>query len=418
MREMIKKLGKTGFFEIIGSGVLNKIVTFLGNVILVHILTKSEYGVFTYVWNIYNMLLLANGLGVEAGALQLGSEYNHDMKTCCSIFGFAVRVGLLCDLFLAIILWLLGFLVPLKMQGANELMKLLCLLPAVQFLYSLSSVFLRTKKRNSEYARLTTLNTVLVSFFSIVGALLLKEKGLILGYYVAYFASVLFAFRHYGVELVQRKVNLPFPVKKDFLGISLTSMANNGLSQLMYLLDVFVLGIVAADEEILASYKVATTIPTALTFIPIMFVTYLYPYFAEHREDKKWCLEHYKKLLPIMGGINAMISGILYVLAPFLFRYLFGREYIDAIPIFRLLLLNYFISGTFRVISGNLLVTQRKLKFNLFVAIVSSSVNIIADYFLIGMWGSVGAAYATILVVLVSSILSTAYLLYILIWEK
>ena len=74
--------------------------------------------------------------------------------------------------------------------------------------------------------------------------------------------------------------------------------------------------------------------------------------------------------------------------------------------------MNYFISGTFRILSGNLLVTQRKLKFNLFVAIISSTTNIIADYLFIYCWGAIGAAYATVLVVIVSSILSTTYLVY------
>ena len=61
--------------------------------------------------------------------------------------------------------------------------------------------------------------------------------------------------------------------------------------------------------------------------------------------------------------------------------------------------------------SGNLLVTQRKLKFNLFVAIVSSLTNVIANFFFIQWWGAIGAAIATVLVVLVSSVLSTTYLI-------
>ena len=84
----------------------------------------------------------------------------------------------------------------------------------------------------------------------------------------------------------------------------------------------------------------------------------------------------------------------------------------DAVPVFRLLSVNYFFSGTFRILSGNLLVTQRKLKFNLLVAIISSSANIAADFFFIQWWGSIGAALATVLVVLVSSVFSTTYLIY------
>ena len=57
------------------------------------------------------------------------------------------------------------------------------------------------------------------------------------------------------------------------------------------------------------------------------------------------------------------------------------------------------------------MVTQRKLRFNLFVAVISSAVNIVADYYFIQWWGSMGAAYATVLVIMITSIMSTAYLI-------
>lgn len=60
------------------------------------------------------------------------------------------------------------------------------------------------------------------------------------------------------------------------------------------------------------------------------------------------------------------------------------------------------------------MVTQRKLKFNLLVACISGIVNVIADVVLIYFYGSIGAAVATVVVTLVSSILSTTYLIYTL----
>ena len=90
--------------------------------------------------------------------------------------------------------------------------------------------------------------------------------------------------------------------KKPLLKISIISMTNNSLSHLLYLLDVFVLGIVDPQETILASYKAATIIPTALTFIPSALMTYVYPYFAQHRLDKKWCRKYYKITVLCFGG--------------------------------------------------------------------------------------------------------------------
>lgn len=414
LKKILLKLKTTGFFDIIGCSVINKIVLFIANVALVKVLTKSEYGIFTYAWNIYTIILLANGLGMESAALQLGSEMINNANQNNAVFNYTTRVGILFDFLLSFSILVIGLLVPLKIAEARPLLILTCGLPMIQFLYSMSLTYLRTQRKNAEYARATTINTILLAICSVFGAYLYRDIGLIVGYYVAYSMSAFISKYLYKIKLISRSQNITALEKKDLFSIALTSMANNSLSQLLYLLDVFILGVVVLNEEVLASYKVATAIPTALTFIPLAFATYLYPYFAEHREDRTWCWTIYKKILPVFGGMNAILAGGLFIISPYIIPFMFGKQYADAIPIFRLLMLNYFISSTFRILSGNLLVTQRKLKFNLFNAILTSSINIIADYYFIGMWGSLGAAYATMLVVAVSSVLSTTYLIYVL----
>ena len=115
-----------------------------------------------------------------------------------------------------------------------------------------------------------------------------------------------------------------------------------------------------------------------------------------------------------MGAINAFITVVLVIFGELVIKIFFGAQYLDTLPIFRLLVINYFFSGTFRVLAGNLLITQRKLKFNLYVGILTGSLNIVADIVFISWWGVMGAAYATILVVLISGALNTGYLFYTL----
>lgn len=410
--KLINKLRITGFFHIFGSSVINKIVSFLSSIVLVRILSKGEYGIFTYGWNIYCIILLVSGLGMDSGVLQLCSENSQNEKLSKSICGYAVKLGLTVNFLLAIAIFCISIFAPLTIGGADTLLRMLCLLPLIQLLYNLSVSYLRAQKRNQDYSRLSVLNTVMIFVFSVCGALLFHEKGLVLGYYLSYILSVIYVIFVLRINLFQKVDKPDHKTVVDIRNISIVSMCNNGLSQLMYLLDVFVLGIVAAEENILASYKVATVIPSALTFIPLSLVIYLYPYFAQHRNDRKWCIKNYRLMLSSLAVLNAFVSIILFSFAPLIIRILFGENYMDAVPVFRILSVNYFISGTFRVLSGNLLVTQRKLKFNLIVAIISGTVNAIADYIFIKKWGSLGAAYASVLVVLISSIISTTYLIY------
>lgn len=406
------KLLRTGFFHIFGSNVINKIIAFLSSIILVRLLTKAEYGIFTYSWNIYSILILANGCGMESAILQICSEKTGDKEYCKKATSYGTKIGLGFNCILCIGLAIIGFFIPLAYDGANILIKLLCFLPPCQLLYNLTCIVLRYQRKNSEYSKLTIINTSLLLVGSVLGALLFREKGLIMGYYVAYISSAIVGNRVYGVHLGLNCNSMIKQVKKDLISIGLVSMVNSGISELLYLLDVFILGIVTSDETVLASYKVATVIPTALAFIPLSLMTYMYPYFAEHKDDRRWCLNNYKKIVFGFGGFNLFVSAVLFFGANIFVTILFGNQYIDAVPVFRLLAINYFISGTFRIISGNLLVTQRKLKFNTIVAILSGIVNVVADYFFIQLWGSIGAALATVLVVAFSSIMNTIYLIY------
>lgn len=415
MGELINKgrtLLKTGFFHIFGSSVINKIIGFLSSVVLVRILSKVEYGVFTYAWNIYSIILLFNGMGIESGVLQMSSEHSGDEQYGSRVSNYGVRFGVKFDILLVGAILLVGLFAPLKIEASRNIMVMLCFLPMVQLLYLMTTSFLRAQKRNQEYARLTIINTALVFVISAGCAFLFREKGLVIGYYVAYLASFGIGIIWYKVRIINHDGPIEEDDKKSLLKISAITMCNNGLSQMMYLLDVFVLGIVDPQETILASYKVATMIPSALAFIPLSLIIYLYPYFAEHRGDGKWCLQKYKQILIGMGGLNLFISATMFIGAPLIVKLLFGVEYLDCVPIFRLLSVNYFFSGTFRILSGNLLVTQRKLKFNLIVAVIACSVNIIADYFFIQWWGAIGAAIATCSVVLLTSIMNTVYLVY------
>ncbi len=412
MREIIRKLFKAGFFHIFGSSVINKVLVFLSATVLVRILAKQEYGIFSYAWNIFSFALLFSGFGIEAGALQILSECKNEKERFENVFSFSLRFGCLFNIILAFIIVGIGYFVQLPIVESGSLLILLCLLPEIIIVYNLQTVYLRTIAENRSYSLISFVNTLSVSILTILGAFILESKGLIAGRYIGYILSVLFGFLFIKIPFSTEKCHILPSDKRDLFKISSIGLVNNGLSQLMYLLDVFVIGLIMISETEVASYKVATQIPNALTFIPAAVVTFIYPYFAEHRKEKNLCLHRYKQVLLAMGGFNLAISGVLFAFAPLIINLIFGEQYCDAITSFRILCISYFFSGTFRTISGNLLATQRKYYFQLFVAITSGLTNVIADYVLVKKYGIAGAAIATLSVTLLTALLNTSYLIY------
>ena len=191
-------------------------------------------------------------------------------------------------------------------------------------------------------------------------------------------------------------------------------MLNNSASIIMQNIDGLLLGLLLTNSSVVASYKVATYIPTGLAFLPQMLVIYIYPYFASHRNDKEWLREKYKKIVFIFAIINLVITISIVSFSNSLVPLVFGENYSDAVIPLNILMITYFFNATFRNLSGNLLASQRKVKANLLFGIIGILVNVIADILLIPSLGATGAALATFCVVFCVAIISTIYLLKVL----
>ena len=115
----VQTLLKTGFFHVFGSNVINKIIGFMSSIVLVRILSKTEYGAFTYAWNIYCIIALFNGMGVESGTLQLASEHSGDKSYARKISDYGTRVGLVFNVGLSLVTIGIGLFAPLTINGAK-----------------------------------------------------------------------------------------------------------------------------------------------------------------------------------------------------------------------------------------------------------------------------------------------------------
>ena len=403
------KLTDTGFFHVFGSSIINKVISFTSGIILVRILTKADYGVYTYANTILGFCMMLNGFGMSSAVLQVCSEKT-DSETRLCVYEYGLGLGAKVNAALGGLIILIALFVPLKIEGANGYLALMCLMPLFTFIPDLQKVYLRTELRNTDYAYANTLTAAVTFVLSVGLALTIQAKGLIFAQYIAFAITAILLRNKFGVPLAVES-EISESDKHSLISIGGISMVNNGVSSLMYYLDIFVLGLVVANENVIAAYKVATTIPTALEFIPASVVTYVYPYFSRNRDNKLWLRSNYKRLVISLGGVNLLITVALYILAPFLINMIFGKQYMDAVSPFRILVVSYFFAGTFRVISGNLLVTQRKLKFNTFIAVFSGTMNTVMNAFFINAWQSNGAAAATLTTAIVTGILNTAYLL-------
>ena len=404
VKEKIKAGLDKGLGHILGTGLLNKIIAFFANVCIVRILSRDAYGVFGYADNITNFFLLTSGLGMINGVMQFGSE-NRPQDEKNAYFKYGLRFGVGFNLILSVTIVLYAIFVPISIKASRPYIIMLALLPLTNYLFTFFSTVLRCQKENKLYARVVNLNSFVYAITAVLGAFFFEIKGLVFSLYIANLVSAAagLALTRYSSEIGISKYKLSAVQKKRIVSYSAISCVNTAVANLLYLLDVFILGVFVKDASVIAGYKVAMTIPTALLFIPQGINLFVYPYFAENNDNYEMIKKHTNKLLQVSIVSNACIVAILVGFAPNIIRLIWGVKFIDAALLLRILSINYFISATFRITAGNVLATLRKVKASMYVSVFSGVANIFFDIIFISKWGATGAALATLTVMIISS---------------
>ena len=150
------------------------------------------------------------------------------------------------------------------------------------------------------------------------------------------------------------------------------------------------------DEYSVGVYSAAYVLYEAPLFISLVIAKSVYPLLVEYyQENKNKLFTYYKTLSSYMTLLSYMIVMFIYIFNEELIKLTFGDSFEESSGILVLLsfglipMFNAFLRSSYITISGN----QRII---LYTTLFSSIVNIILNYFLINIYGIIGAAYATV----------------------
>ena len=414
MREKLRGLLKDGFFHILGSTFANKCIAFLTNIVLMRIMSKSSFGVFTGAFNAFYIIFLFSGLGITSGMLYFCSkDISRDQKS--SYYGYSFRFGLMTEIFLSAALVVYGSVGYVGIEETRKYIIMLAGLPFVTFIFEYYSFVLRAERSNVKYSKYLNINTVLYLIFGSAGAAIGGIAGTIIGRYLAYAVSAFIGHRYCSefLEDIRNASPLSKDQIKDISKYSLKSGVTSALNTILYRLDVLIIGYVVVDSTVLASYKAGTQLPENLNFIPQCVMIYFLPLMIQNIGDKVWIKKKVKQIYLLVGAVSVFIGLFGIVAAPLIVKILWGDKYLDAVPCMRILSVSFIVLSTFRVTSTNILLALKRTGFTLIVSIVTGVTNIILDVVLTMAYGSIGAAYATLIVTTVAAVMSFPYVMYI-----
>jgi O-antigen/teichoic acid export membrane protein len=144
--------------------------------------------------------------------------------------------------------------------------------------------------------------------------------------------------------------------------------------------------------------------------VPKSLATFYYPKLVQaFSTSKREGVKSLKQMAKISGIINGCIFLGLFVCAPLILWILYGTKYMNVVPIFRILSVNYLLDAV-RNITGNTIAVLKKVKANLVFSAVSGVLKVGINVLLISSMGSVGASISTVVITFCVVAMNSIYL--------
>jgi len=391
-----------------------KVVGFVYIILLAKILTKHEFGIFSYSQSLIQFFSPLVGMGLSYGFLIFASRFK---KRMLDYFFLSQKLALGFNISFFLVAVLFSFIFPFPFKEANVVFIILLIGQILKSHREIILSFFRVLKKNNVFALLTMENVLIVAVFGLSGAYVWRLYGLIIFILFAQVCSLFLAYRHSKKYFIENHKSYPQSIK-DILKISIAASFTNLISYMLYSIDTFLVGTLLKSSEKVSEYYIATLIPFNLSFIPLSLMAALFPYISENYNNLIWLKRSYVKMLLVTFLVNLLIVLFLFSFSKSIILTLFGESYLSSEKLFKILLVGFLFSGTFRVVSGNFLASLGKVNQNLLLAIIAGVLNVTLDYSLIEKYSTFGAAISTAFTMFFSGILGSLFVIYNLTWRK
>lgn len=397
----LKILWHKGAFHILIGNFLTKFVAFFGSIFLVRVLSKESYGILTYVENIYGYIYILSGMGLANSVLRF-IVLARDKHKENAYYRYAISKGSLFNIFLVMIIVVVAYFYqyPTEFLKARWLIIAMSVSLLFQFIIDVNIFTFRSKFDNTRYAIAAFLSSTFLIIGKFFGALTWDVNGVVLSIiFINVCLAALFQFyikKTYFTEI--NLIEIERAEKKKINLYSIQYMITNGIWTLFMLNDIFLLGLLNGNPTTIAEYKVAYVLPGNLAIFSGAIGIFVAPYFVKHEGDFAWIRKNYLKVFTITASIIAAAVIFLMIFSEEIIIFLYGENYLNIVPIMRLLLIAAFINSGLRFTTANLFAAMGQIKYNMFISFVGVVMQVIINFRAIPLFGVKGIAYTSIVI--------------------
>jgi O-antigen/teichoic acid export membrane protein len=374
----------------------------VGSVVVLRLLDNKELGVILFAFSIIQFIIPIAGFGLHQSLLRYGALLKSN-KEKEKLFSYVLKNGVIGSLILIIIVILVGWFIPFQFKKTFYYLSLLSTAILTNFLFELVKTQFRLQHKNILFAKAEFFQSFLLVV--LIFTLTMYLEGL--GYVIALISAPLLS-----AMLLVKKLKITFYFKSD---LTITNLdfwkygffggLSNVVTQLLFIIDIILIGELMSDPLLVTQYKYISIIPFSLLFLPRIFIAADFVTFTEKINQKEYIKKYIKSYMLFFSFLSIIIFSLSYVFSDSILL-IFGEQYVKYSDSF--LILIFGVTGIFilRGLFGNLLSSIGKMSVNYYIVSAALIINIISNYYLISRYGIKGAAITSCILMWFTGLLS------------
>lgn len=397
---------------IFGSDLLIKINGLLLSVIVVRLFDKDTFGAISYSRSLLFPMLAFVGMGANHALLRFGALRKSKLEKWI-VYKYANSKGLIGSAIVAAVFLFIGFFASRKLPEARIFLLILSLQIFSTHLIVTFRSLTRILKLNKLYAFSGLTQSVLLLVLGYCLTYFFDGYGYVLSIVLSPLLCYFFYTRYVNnLPSVDWKNAGPIINRNEFWSYGVFVGLGSIASQSLFDLGIIMSGIMIADAQEIAMFKVASIVPYNLLFLPKTFLKTDYVFLTENAGSKDVISSYMKKYWMLFGIISICIAVPMISLSKNILEVLFGSQYVEGVEVFRVLTISIVIVIMFRKLFGSILLAVGKANWNVMNAGLTLIVNAGLNYVLITKYGMLGAAYSLVISFCFGSFVSALLLFY------
>jgi O-antigen/teichoic acid export membrane protein len=279
--------------HVLFSFFFSKVANFLVAVVVIRLLSKSEYGSIVYAVSILSFLIPFMGAGIHQGLIRYGALSEGQLQKKY-LLQQTMWPGLKASgLLVGLVLLSVPFVTQNMSDAAFYLVVLSFQLLGLM-LFQFAVIYCRLLGLNRLFAKIENINNAMLVIGNITMCYFFQGPGYVISLVLIPFLLGLFFMYRLKLFQLQQTVGVEKPDLKKYISFGLSMSIGSVMAQMLFAVDILLLGNMLPDsEELVAQYKAATIFPFSLLFIPVAIISSDFVKLVRAAENDKAYLKSY-----------------------------------------------------------------------------------------------------------------------------